>query len=58
MKTYSCPHITVNLCNPADIMALSIIIVGSADQDIPVQVKEQNTFFKDWSDIFADGSSD
>ena len=58
MKTYSCPQITENLCQPSEIIALSIIDGGSASQDIPVQVKEDNTFTFDWGDMFAGEEND
>lgn len=54
MKTYSCPKMIVDDAQPSNIIAVSIISGESANQDIPVQVREDNTFSKDWSDLFAD----
>ena len=53
METYYSPQITVNLCQPSDIIAVSIINGGFADQDTPVQVKEDNDFFFDWGDVLV-----
>jgi len=58
MKTYSCPQIIIDLCYPSEIIALSLIDGGAADQDIPVQVKENSTFASDWGDIFAGNDQD
>lgn len=58
MKTYLSPQITEYLCHPSDIIAVSIIDGGSADQDTPVQVREDNVFSSDWDNVFADGGDD
>ena len=58
MKTYSCPQMIVDDAQPSNIIAVSIISGESANQDIPVQVKEDNTFSKDWCDLFADENRD
>ena len=54
MKTYMCPQIIEDLCHSIDIIAVSLIDGGSASQDIPVQVKENNEFSFCWGDTYED----
>lgn len=53
MKKYSCPQITEYMDQPSDIIAVSIIDGGSADEETPVQGRD-NEFMTDWNDMFAD----
>ena len=54
MKTYKSPQITEYSFFPSDIIAVSIINGGSAGQDTPVQVKDDNSFSTDWGNVFTD----
>ena len=57
MKTYSRPQITIDLCSPSEIIALSLVAGGAADQDTPVQVK--NYYIIDiWGDSFNTDEDD
>ena len=54
MKEYSCPQITEYMDQPSDIIAVSIIDGGSADEEIPIQGRDNNFIVTDWNDMFAD----
>lgn len=53
MKKYSCPLIIEYLDEPIDFIAVSIIDGGTADEDTPVQGRD-NEFMTDWGEAFSD----
>ena len=54
MITYISPQISSIWTLPATIIAVSVIDGGSANQEIPIQVKEEDFFHCDWDNFFAE----